>query len=148
MNEELMAQIQKVISEQLPAQIGDALKQRLIQADRESQQLIEFQTVNLALQQQRAELQAELAKHKEIDNKLIQLESLQRTVDAKLLRNEINELKVAQAEVRVSDMKSIVGQVFANNRYKYSESTYGNQPMASGGYTVPVTKNTSIETEG
>lgn len=147
MNEELMAQVNKVINEQLPSQVGEALKKRLLQADLESKQLKEVIARNDVLGREKEELAKALTTHKELDSKIQQLEALKRETDLKLFKLELQELKVTQADLRVKDMKEVVGMVFANNKYKYSEC--GNSSVPSGQYGVQsVNTYRSVDGEG
>lgn len=147
MNEELMAQVNKVINEQLPSQVGEALKKRLAQADLESKQLKEVIARNDVLGKEKEELAKALTAHKELDSKIQQLEALKRETDLKLLKLELQELKVTQADLRVKDMKEIVGMVFANNKFKYNTCT--SETVPSGQYGVQsVNTYRSVDGEG
>lgn len=148
MSDELMTQITKAINEQLPAQIGDALKTRLIQADADAMKVKALSEKIDALQLERATLVSEVTAHNSLDSKRAILEATQKEVDAKLLKLEISELKVEQAAVRVKDMKEVVGMVFANNRYKYSECSSRQVPGDPGSYLHYASDSKSIESEG
>lgn len=145
MNEELMAQVNKVINEQLPSQVGEALKKRLTQADLESKQLKDVMVRNETLTKEKEELVKAISGFKALESQLEHLQALKRETDLKLLKLELQELKVAQADLRVKDMKEIVGMVFANNKFKYNTCT--SETVPSGQYGVQ-SVNTSKYVEG
>ena len=127
MSDTILNELKEVIGRQLPAQVGETLRKRLDQAEMDARELAISREGAVKLSATNAELRAELAKHGEITTKIAALAKVDADVTSKLLRQEMNDLKVAQAELRVMDMKHVVGLVFANNRFKYQE--YGSEPV-------------------
>mgnify|MGYP003429560086 FL=1 len=148
MADELMTQITKAINEQLPAHIGDVLRKRLETAASDANRVAELDKQNGELRFEVDKLKTELKIYDDLGKRRSELERLKAEVDAKLLKLEISELKVEQAAVRVKDMKEVVGMVFANNRYKYSECSSRQVPGDPGSYLHYASDSKSIQSEG
>lgn len=147
MDVELMSQITKAINEQLPAQVGQVLKTRLAKAEKDAADLVTLRESFDAMKAERDSLLKRVADEKELLLRQKAIEVAAKEVDAKLLKLEIHELKVAQADIRVKDMKEVVGMVFANNKFKYYES--GSTSVPSGPHGVQsVGTYRSVDGEG
>lgn len=134
MDVELTSQITKAINEQLPAQVGQVLKIRLAKAEKDAADLVTLRESFDAMKAEVISLLKQVSDEKEITRREQSCEQARKEIDAKLLKLEIHELKVAQADIRVKDMKEVVGMVFANNKFKYYES--GSTSVPSGPHGV------------
>lgn len=132
MSDQLISQINNVINEHLPQQTGQVLRMRLEQAERDAAEVIRLRDTVTSLQSATKQLESAVRDAGDLESKRAYLANKEREVDAKLLRNEINELKVAMAEQRCHDLKEVVHSVFANSRFKYYESINEQRIMPPG----------------
>jgi len=141
---ELQEKIREAIDTSLPTEVGTALKQRLEQADRDAEAVVEM-TEGIRkkndIMQSQEHMIAELKANEKI---AAELDAREREIT---LREKLIELKEQHANARVADMRSLVEAVFANNRFKYSMT--GQVPVADGNgcvYSQPTTRD--VEGEG
>ena len=126
------------------------MRKRLQQAESDARQV---QSLNQSLAElgvARDSLAEKLKRHSEIDKRQSELLQLERTVTEKLIRAEVYELRVAQAELRAKDAKEIVALVFQNNRFKYRETSSDTVPNTTPNVypsTLSVSSNKYVEGE-
>ena len=127
---ELNEKILKAIDEELPAQLGSVLKERLSQVEsleRELQQ--EKRSWNTQLQEN-LELQEKVSKHEDLDEREKALDKREADVIERERKMELNEFKVEAADQRASDVKELASIVFRNPRLTTSTSSTVEQPDA------------------
>lgn len=147
--------INKLIAQQLPAAVGDVLKQRLALCDKLEAGEAARVTQITNLINKNAELVAneEATKKRAFANEQasILLDKRETAVTARELKVELNEFKVTAANEKADAVQAVVLAVFANNRYKYQVEEFGSlpRPNNSTGYgdTVGVSSTKKVEGE-
>jgi len=121
---DINAQIQDLIRQHLPEEVGATLRQRLADAEVDAQAVKHMEDDLRLLRQSVYDLREQLsdieAREKELAAKADVMTDREKVVAVRELRMEMVEQKAQFAERRVADMKEVVGMVFANNRFKYS----------------------------
>lgn len=129
---DLTNDIQQQIKNHLPAQVGDMLRSELdaLKVAREDvtrlmAEIQSDQTRRAELKKQVDDLTKVVAQHDEISKRLLEL-------NAKEVRQELNDLKLAQAELRIKDLKEITQTVFRSPVFTQSVSGSVPVPVAGG----------------
>lgn len=132
-------EIRIAIDKNLSAEIGTRLLTRLQRAEDDSNALDGFRAKLQRAQDHITELEAKLARHKEIDERMATLVKREDEVNQKLMRAEIYELRVKCSEEKVGLMRDVVKDVFANHRFKYMVTEGGTMPVmaSTGSYPSP-----------
>lgn len=145
----LPAELSEVIQRNLPEMVGKELRDRLEKGEKDA--------AELARLRQRAGVEESLnTKQRDLENrasKLAETEARLAARDTNLtLREGLIELREKYAADRVTEMRSVVQDVFRNNYLKYMER--GNAPLAvpgsasCGGYTAAQAYDKTVEREG
>lgn len=151
---ELEKELQESIKKNLPQQVGEVLKQRLEQADKDAKELdLQKRSVD-ALTTQVASLLATIGNYEKFDVRNGLLESREKEIENKEKLLEIQELKYQlQAEKdKTTFSQNLAMGLVRNIEYRKNifDSESGGQPFTDGnGYTVypqPTCKN-HISTE-
>lgn len=137
-------QIQKIIAEQLPAQVGEVLKARLKQADLDAAEVARLRNALAASEDNVAEhsktirrLNDELAQHAKLDDREATVAGRENKLDVTLAQS-----KAAAAEDKCSAIFGLVGTIFKNTviREHVAESATRNTSTGydntSGGKTI------------
>lgn len=148
MNNPLTTEINEAIRKNLPAHLSDELRSQLNRipelekANKDlNERLVASESVAAVLRQQIAAANLTIANHGELAKR--EAAVLKREQGANLL-----EFKVEAANEARKEMRSIVSEVFANNRFKYSE--HYSHPVAmpsNGGYisTAPGSREVEVK---
>ena len=127
--DKLTQELMESVDKNLPQMVGDQLKARLMQADKDK----EIAAKVPALESMLAECKKKLEGIDKRESAVTQRESV---VDLRERNAEVKEklieLREKHATERVSEMRCVVQDVFANSKLKYQE-TYGHT-SPSGGY--------------
>lgn len=141
---DMQEDIKKAINENLPAQVGEVLKKRLAQADRDKDQLFLSTKESTSLRKINDRLIDDVEALKGKVKKQVELDTREAEI---ILKEKLMGLKEIHSNERVKDLKDIVSLVFANNKYKYHE--FGDIPVKDpGGYTMSGQFNKTVEKEG
>ena len=119
----ITAEIKEVIRQNLPAAVGEELRAALTRLDELENKVVPQQALQIS------NLNAKLAKDMGVEFREQKAAERERTVDAReiaVTKREIEikiiEVKLECAAQRVADLKEVTLSVFANARFKYSES--------------------------
>lgn len=127
--------IKKVIEAQLPAAVGDLLKQRLLQADALEKHNADLQKIAEQNNRLIAELRGQLQDQAAVTRRAEEIKKQESAVAAREQACALNEVRLECAKERIADLKEITAVVFSNNRFKYSE--VGDVPLVLPGSTSP-----------
>lgn len=139
----MLADIQDAINKNLPTQVGEALKKRLEEADKNDRLIVEYKA-------EETRLRAEVSRLKNLDD----IAKTFATRESALVKAE-RVLEIAQAvskvrdEVtgnRLADLKEVVLAVFANSKFKYKEEGCNSSYTPAGSNNTNLTK--TIISEG
>lgn len=120
-------EIEEIIKKNLPAQVGEVLKTRLEQAERDantvksqSEQIVSKTATILGLEKT-------ISDYKQFDNRNSALEAREKAVAEKERNQKVfeAELKLAEAEKRTADATNFVGMVFKSPIYR--KTTFENE---------------------
>jgi hypothetical protein len=121
----LEVEILNVINSQLPAQVGEALKKRLVQAEKDAADVEVLRKEICDVKKELIKAQATVSTCRDMEARIKDMtESAQKLRDAQT-DAAIIKLKEEHAAARVSDMKDVVLAVFANSKLKYQENLSG-----------------------
>lgn len=134
--------IDEVLRDQLPAALGEELRKVLDQAKEDAERVKRLERVETERDNFARRIIATEALEKELSAKQVNLEQRERNIE---LREKLIELKEEHCKQRVGDLHGVVLAVFANSRFKYSES--GQVPVVRNGYTESAFTSKMIETE-
>lgn len=138
----LESEIFNIINAQLPAQVGEALKKRLAQAEKDAADAETLRREISDVKRERNTLQEQVSQCRKLETLIKeQTEAAQKLRDAQT-DDKIIKLQQEFAQARVSDMKEVVLAVFANSKLKYQE--YSNRGLANG-CSVAESKNGEVE---
>jgi len=144
--------LQDVINKNLPTAAGNLLRQRLEQADKDAAEVkiltskLETSQKTMATWQSSAnEFSKALAAYQARETQTAAREA---AVLAREVRQELGELKVAEASSKVALMQDLVGRVFANNRMKYTEVGPGSTYVVPQGASIQRDYNTIRDNDG
>lgn len=121
-------EIKVIIEKNLPAQVGDVLKIRLKQADKDAEEL---KATVIAYNNARKEIELHLAKieeYRKLDERNAALNKREEDVSERERNKKVweAELKLSEAEKRISENVNFVGMVFRSPIYRKSTSEYYN----------------------
>lgn len=139
----LSQEMQDLIRNNLPEQVGQVLRQRLEQAERDVI-LVAAQAHDISeLRARLAEATKQLASQEQMSKSADVLAKREASVQARERDVEVFEtrLQVAESEKRAQLAKEFVSLVFRSP--VYTRSTWGNRqvPLPNGGYTTNVTES-------
>jgi hypothetical protein len=119
-NEQMNIEIQEAIKKSLPQQVGEALKQRLEQADKDSKEIKELKNTIAKIQGERITLQSKVTEYEKLDERNLKLTERENLVSQqeRELKLTIADLKLAEAEKRNVDMVNLTALVFKSPVYK------------------------------
>jgi hypothetical protein len=155
------AEINDIINKNLPAQVGEVLKQRLILADQEAQRLKDALGAIESLTREIKSLERQVRENNEIRARIDALNK----GEAKLLEKQVAldkdeavlKVRTEMTNQMIGMNKDIVLAVFANNKMKYSESAlvpfaFHSPPTPNNSFPSPqtttLTANKTIEVTG
>jgi len=152
--EEMNLEIQEAIKKSLPNQVGEALKQRLEQADKDAKELKAQKDLNLHLQDLNENQYSQINGYKKLDERNSKLEAREKVCEEQELNLKLTiaELKLAEAEKRNVDMVNLTALVFKSPVYKefisetqhgmtqWNQSTNRNEFSPTGGGTKIIEK--------
>lgn len=145
-------EILKVISENLPEQVGKVLKQKLDQADKDKQLISRLQEDLSAIKDQNLWLHEQVQKLKDRINNEMNIEAHRTDLEKRErdMAMKILEIRLEESEKRNSIGERIVEQVFRSPVYrKHVESIQHGSYDAQGRYSItgstPVNEITSID---
>lgn len=125
MNEE----IKKIIEKNLPAQVGDVLKQRLEQAEKDAVILKQQEEALISRNATIAGFEKQIAEYKKLDERNNKLEEREKAVETKERNSKVfeAELKATEAEKRANELFGFVGMVFKSPIFRKStiDTTFG-----------------------
>ena len=118
--ENVIKDLNESIEKHLPNQVGEVLRKRLEQADKDSQ-TVKDQAIKIDLYKiKEKELRNELDNHFKIDNKMSESKRLLKELEKKQRDQEIFELKtkLEAANSNTTAVTDLVGKLFRNTEYK------------------------------
>jgi hypothetical protein len=137
-------EIKDIIAKNLPAHVGDVLKQRLEQADKDAANLKEALEKVSNLSKELAEAKIQLNKHDTISNRIGELEAYEKAIDLKERNIELDILKrqLAIEKEKTDFTQSIALGLVRNIEYRNTVYHNSSAPFVDGhGYKS--TENTS-----
>lgn len=147
--------IQKAIENQLPSAVGDVLKQRLQQAETDANKVAALESSLKTTRQERDTLleinKNATAAFDKLSHDYSDILDREAAVTIREKEMFLNELRVQMYQERIADLKQVTLAVFANNKYKYTESGFVpcyNPPTSPGGMGYTSQQNTSKTVEG
>lgn len=114
-------EIKRTIETQLPAMVGDVLKQRLAQADALEKELAATKLSEKNYRERCEQLTVRIASDDAATAKLKEIEKRETAMAQREMECRLNEVRLECVKERVTDLKEVTLQVFANARFKYSE---------------------------
>lgn len=145
--DDLSEKIMVAVNESLPQQVGDQLRKRLQLAHDESVALKVANNTIERLQREAEELRRIIDGHSAISKRQHELAKQESEVTAKLIRAEVMELKVSEAQRRADSVERIVSLVFQNNRFKYTQTGMETVVVPGNHYTTERTPVRTVEGE-
>ncbi len=150
----LETDIQDAIKKNLSAEVGEALRKRLTQADKDAQRVVELEA---AYERWRADEK----KHGDLTSREVAVTARESRVNDRERElkhlDEIRDLKVKCADDRLGDLRQITAQVFSSPVFRRTVESSGQVPVYippgsqgnSQGYhaTMPETKTTTETTK-
>jgi hypothetical protein len=152
---ELEKELQESIKKNLPQQVGETLKQRLEQADKDAAEVKRLNEKNEELAKNLIQKNVEIEEYRKLDIRNDSLESREKEIETKEKQLEVETLKYQlQAEKdKTTFSQNVAMGLVRNIEYRKSifDSESGGQPIIDGQgishYPVPTYKNhTSTET--
>ena len=143
----MLAEIREIIESKLPEHVGKVLKERLYQADRDSESLASMDKLCKSIQEERDKLRSDLRRHEAIEAREKQISEREAAVLKRELLAELNEFKVKSAEAAKADIFRLAECVFHNPRLVYSTSENRNVPVSSMGHVAQVYDSSSTTVE-
>lgn len=136
--DKLTTELMESIDKNLPQMVGDSLKARLVQADKDKEAADRVPRLTEELQRAQAAHRVLLSQSESVSTREKAVEARDQTVT---LREQMCALKETHAKERVSEMRGVVQDVFANSKFKYTESnnTYTPQGSQGGSRTIEST---------
>jgi len=137
--DKLTQELMESVDKNLPQLVGDQLKARLTQADKDKETAAKVP----ALESMVAECKKKLEGMDTREQRIAARESAATEREAKVtLREALLDVKELHAQERVKEMRGVVQDVFANSKFKYQDNGYTSGP--NGGGSVNRTVETSI----
>lgn len=117
-------EINEIIKKNLPAQVGELLKQRLDQAESDAKELIRYKQADTDKAKIIRELEETIKEYKKQDDRNSKLELREKEVEQAERNRKVfeAELKLAEAEKRLADNTNFVGMVFKSPIFRKSTS--------------------------
>jgi len=143
----LKEDISKAINENLPAMIGNELKEVLVKAEEDSKRVLMLES-DLRIAQQKWK-EAEVLKLFKADLDAIGQKQVMKGIELDK-REAVLLVREEFAKVRVEEIRGVVRDVFSNSKFKYYET--GSVPVSNGpgqyGYTsAGYNKTTDVSTD-
>lgn len=126
--DKLTQELMESVDKNLPQLVGDQLKARLTRADKDSETAAKVPALESMVQECKAKLETIAKRESEATRRESAVDLRERNAD---LREKIIELKETHAKERVAEMRSVVQDVFANSKFKYTENGGGSGPNGS-----------------
>lgn len=136
-------EIRDLIEKNLPAQVGNVLRERLETAEKDAKTVTGLNLDIKRLQNENRVLNSRLAKQEAVEAREAGVTDREKVAAH---REALIDLKEAHAKDKVAMMKSVVDSVFANNKYKYQES--GTVPVVADGWPQIQPTSKTVESEG
>jgi len=143
----LKEDINKAINENLPAMVGNELKEVLTRAEKDAVRLTLLES-DLRIANQKLK-EAEVLKLFKADLDAIGQKQVMKGIELDK-REAVLTVREEFAKIRVDEIRGVVKDVFANSRYKYYESgsiPISNGPGQYGTTSAPFNKTTDVTTE-
>lgn len=138
--EALQKEITEAIEKQLPAQVGDLLKKRLVKAEEDEVKVAQLHELLNTKREAISNLEAKLSKYQELDAYKKLLDDRENTISLKERNIKVfeAELKTVEAEKRVNEMFNLVGTVFRSPvfRSSYNKNDSCTQEYVNGQYVT------------
>ena len=126
--DKLMVELMEAVDKGLPHMVGEQLKKRLIQADKDAEEAARIPTLQKMYDEAHKKLAGMDTREKDATRRESEV-SLRETNTT--LREKLVELKEQHAKDRVTEMRGVVQDVFANAKFKYQD--VGSSYTSTGG---------------
>ena len=139
----MKTEIEEIISKNLPAQVGDVLKQRLAQADAYEAEVKSLRENKISNEATIKGLHAEIERYMAFDNRNAAIDAREKELDNKERNLKIAELefKLASEKEKTQFTQSVAMGLVRNTEYRKSihdSETKDGYYDANGNYVMPV----------
>lgn len=146
----LEQELQESIKKNLPQQVGEVLKERLEQADRDAKRVLSLEKEVKNLEEQEEVFKGIIEDYKKFDARNTDLDSREKTLEDKIIKLEIEQLKYqlsAEKDKTVFSQNLAMGLV-RNTEYRktiFDSENVGGTPVIDGQgnyhYPIPTSKS-------
>lgn len=145
----MLAEIREIIEKNLPAQVGNALKERLDQAELDASECRRLAAEKKHIYEELGQLKATVKAFGSLEDRDKAVSEREAAVLKRELAADLNEFKVKAAESAKADLFKLAECVFRNPRLVYSTSETRNVPVSSMGHVAQVSDSsyTTVEEE-